>query len=173
MTAIEKASLSVRPLLESDATDVLAWRNHPDVRRFMFWSDLIPEDAHMQWMRRALIEDSLFVRIVEQSGQPIGLVNFRSGPDSNVAEWGFYLVPDAPTGSGTQMGEAALEHAFYHLQFRKICGQALGSNTRSQRFHLRMGFSQEGRLREQFCRDGHPEDVILYGLLKSEFRGTA
>lgn len=162
-------SAIVRPIKPADADEVLSWRNHPDVRRFMFTSSLISRDSHKKWIKEALSEDRLIVRIVEYDGMPLGLVNFRSGADQSVADWGFYLVPGAMPGSGSILGQAALIHAFRTLNYQKICGQALETNVRSQRFHERMGFSIEGRLRKQFHSEGRALDILLYGMLKSEF----
>jgi UDP-4-amino-4,6-dideoxy-N-acetyl-beta-L-altrosamine N-acetyltransferase len=163
------STVTVRPLKSSDADAVLAWRNHPDVRNFMYTTHEITRDEHARWIKMALSENKIHARIVEADRLPIGVVTFKPVYDGRVADWGFYNVPGSPKGTGMTMGYAALAHAFEALGFRKVCGQALSFNQRSRGFHLRLGFVEEGRLKNQFAGEGNVTDVVLFGLLKSEF----
>ena len=99
---------------------------------------------------------------------PSGFVNFGINPRSGVADWGFYLAPDAPRGSGSALGAAALAYAFRELKVRKVCGEAMADNERSVRFHLRLGFREEGR--GQRVDGGVAREVIRFELLAEEFR---
>ena len=45
----ENLSLIFRPTELQDLSRILAWRNHPEVRKFMINSDLIPKFAHICW----------------------------------------------------------------------------------------------------------------------------
>jgi UDP-4-amino-4,6-dideoxy-N-acetyl-beta-L-altrosamine N-acetyltransferase len=161
--------IAVRPLVVQDADNVLAWRNHEDVRQFMYTSHVISPEEHQRWMERVIAEDRYHGRIVEIDQRPIGVVTFKRSADPAVAEWGFYLVPGSLPGDGNFFGQAALEHAFSSLALRKICGEALGYNVRSQNFHRRLGFAEEGRRRAQFKVMDECHDVILFGLSADEF----
>jgi RimJ/RimL family protein N-acetyltransferase len=90
-----------------------------------------------------------------------------------VADWGFYLAPDAPKGSGRELGKQALDYAFTQLGLHKVCGQALGFNKRSIAFHTALGFTEEGCLREQHFNDGKFHDVVCFGLLSHEWQARA
>jgi RimJ/RimL family protein N-acetyltransferase len=87
-----------------------------------------------------------------------------------VADWGFYIAPDAPKGSGRQLAYSALEYAFLKLNLHKVCGEALSFNDRSIKFHLALGFEQEGILREQYFDNENFHSVICFGLLEHEWR---
>ena len=80
------------------------------------------------------------------------------------------LAPDAPKGSGRQLGRAALNHAFRQLKFHKVCGQALAYNQRSIQFHQSLGFEQEGILRDQHFDGERYHHVICFGLLSHEWQ---
>ncbi|NQD81620.1 GNAT family N-acetyltransferase, partial [Pseudomonas sp. CrR14] len=84
--------------------------------------------------------------------------------------WGFYLAPGAPRGTGQQLGEAALAFAFDSLGLHKVCGQALAFNERSIRFHEKLGFVQEGALREQHYDGATYHTIIHFGLLRYEWQ---
>ena len=89
-----------------------------------------------------------------------------------MADWGFYAAPDAPKGTGRQLGKAVQYYVFVQAGLHKLCGQALVYNERSIRFHQSLGFQQEGILREQHFDGQNYHDVVCFGLLASEWQAN-
>jgi len=164
---------TVRPLVEDDLAMVLAWRNHPEVRRFMFTQHEISLQEHRNWFLRVKQDNSRLLLIAHDANEPIGFVQLNAVSRGGIAEWGFYARPDASKGSGRKLGWAALNYAFNHLGLHKICGQAIESNQASIAFHKRMGFTQEGALRDQQRIDGVYHTLICFGLLAREWQAGA
>jgi UDP-4-amino-4,6-dideoxy-N-acetyl-beta-L-altrosamine N-acetyltransferase len=138
----------------------------------MLTQHLITLDEHRQWFERTSTHSQRKVMVVEHQGQPFGLVHFTGVQAQAAVEWGFYVAPDASKGSGQRLGSCALAFAFEQLQVHKVCGQVLASNAASIRFHERLGFSPEGRLREQVFIEPHHHDLLCFGLLHSEWLQT-
>lgn len=159
----------VRPMGHADLEQVLAWRNHPEVRRHMYTQHEIALDEHQGWFERTLLDPRKHLLIFESGGQPLGLVNFSELVSGVIADWGFYAAPDAPQGSGRRLGRTALDYAFTQLRLHKICGQVLAYNERSVRLHQALGFQQEGMLRNQFFDGERYHHVICFGLLSHEW----
>ncbi|MAI34820.1 MAG: UDP-4-amino-4,6-dideoxy-N-acetyl-beta-L-altrosamine N-acetyltransferase [Rhodopirellula sp.] len=157
-------------MTDRDLEQVLSWRNHPDVRRFMYTSHMISPDEHARWFERTREQQGVWLLIYELEGIPRGFVNISRTRSSQVADWGFYLAPDSESGTGSALGMAALEYAFRDLELHKVCGQALGFNKRSIKFHEKLGFIREGVLREQHFDGEHYHDVLCFGLLASEWK---
>lgn len=160
----------LRPMREGDLEQVWRWRNHPEVRRYMYTTHEIEFKEHCTWFSRAHENDSIHLLIYEREGKAHGFMNITQGRCPEVADWGFYVSPDAPNGAGRQLGEHALRYAFEVLRLHKLCGQALGFNNRSIAFHRSLGFTEEGRLRDQHCDGTTFYDVICFGLLIDEWR---
>lgn len=160
----------IRPMVHADLAAVLAWRNHPDVRRYMYSQHEITLDEHQRWFEGALSDKTKHLLIFETNQQPLGFVNFNETGHGGIAAWGFYVAPDAPKGSGRQLGRAALNHAFTHLKFHKVNGEALAYNQRSIKFHQSMGFQQEGILRDQHFDGERYHNAICFGLLSYEWQ---
>lgn len=156
-------------MVHADLERVLAWRNHPDVRRYMYTQREITPDEHRRWFERAFADPKKHLLVFEMNHEPLGFVKFSEAGDAGVADWGFYAAPDAPKGSGRQLGHAALDHAFSQLKLHKICGQALAYNERSIQFHQSLGFQQEGILRDQHFDGERYHHVICFGLLCDEW----
>ena len=159
----------IRPMVHADLAQVLVWRNHPDVRRYMFNQHEITLDEHRRWFERTLLDPKKYLLIFEENHRPLGFVSFSEVGNGGIADWGFYAAPDAPKGCGRQLGRAALNHAFAELNLHKVCGQALAYNVRSLQFHQSLGFQQEGILRDQHFDGERYHHVIGFGLLCHEW----
>ena len=164
---------NLRQMVEDDLAMVLSWRNHAEVRRFMFDNREIPMDAHRSWFERNQKKDATSLLLLETDGAPQAFMNIsRLEDDSPIAEWGFYAAPDAAKGTGKLLGRLTLDFAFTRLDLHKVCGRVLSFNDRSLRFHESLGFRQEGVLRDQYYDGERFFDVINFGLLSHEWQGT-
>jgi UDP-4-amino-4,6-dideoxy-N-acetyl-beta-L-altrosamine N-acetyltransferase len=160
----------VRGMTEGDLPMVLAWRNHPEVRRYMFTQHEISLFEHTQWFEQAVQDNTRRLLIVQEHGSPIGYVQFTNVEHGGVADWGFYARPDVAKGMGRKLGTCALEHAFGHFKLHKVCGQAMESNQASIRFHERLGFKREAELRDQKRMGDQYRTIIAFGLLSHEWQ---
>lgn len=159
----------VRPMTEGDLERVLSWRNHPEVRRFMYTQHEISLEEHARWFTRASQDGERHLLIFEIDATPLGFININRIASGGIADWGFYVAPDAPKGTGRALGVTALRYAFDSASLHKLCGQALAFNERSIRFHLNLGFQREGVLRQQHFDGQQYHDVVCFGLLASEW----
>jgi UDP-4-amino-4,6-dideoxy-N-acetyl-beta-L-altrosamine N-acetyltransferase len=157
-------------MVHADLSLVLGWRNHQDVRRNMFSQHEITLIEHQVWFDKTFQDPRTHLLNFEVNHQSIGFVNFSETGSGGTAEWGFYTAPDAPRGSGQQLGNAALRHAFFNLNLQKICGQALEYNNRSIRMHKSLGFKQEGILCNQHFDGETYHNIICFGLLRNDWQ---
>lgn len=169
MSSSPQTQARVRRMTDADLEQVLAWRNHEEVRRYMYSRHEISWTEHTHWFERAARDRNRHLLILEVDSVPRGFINIHHCAPSGVADWGFYTAPDAPKGTGRQLGNAALDYAFNEAGLHKICGQALMHNGRSIKFHLRLGFQQEGLLRDQYFDGNQYHNVICFGLIASEW----
>lgn len=160
----------MRPMTRDDLALVLSWRNHPDIRRYMYSRHEIALAEHQRWFEEASESAHKHLLIFEAGSRRQGFVQLTQLGGSPVAEWGFYAAPDASKGTGRRMGHAALRYVFEHIGLHKLCGQALAFNEPSIRFHRALGFQQEGLLRDQHYDGQCFHDVLCFGLLISEWR---
>lgn len=159
----------LRPVTEADLPLLLQWRNSEQVRSFMYSSHLIGEDEHRRWFASTQGDESKHPLVFMQADVPSGFVNIGSVKTGGIADWGFYAAPGAARGTGSRMGFCALQYAFEQLKLHKLCGEALAYNDASRRFHLRLGFRQEGVLVDQYFDGVSYHDVIRFGLMSGEW----
>jgi len=163
-------NLLVRSMTEDDLPMVLEWRNHPEVRRYMFTQHEISLAEHTDWFMWAVQDNTRRLLIVQEQGSPIGYLQFSNVVTGGVANWGFYARPDAAKGTGRKLGTSALDHAFNELKLHKVCGQAFDTNQASIRFHERLGFKREAVLSYQNRVNDAVQTLIEFGLLDSEWK---
>lgn len=72
-------------------------------------------------------------------------------------------------GLGTRIYEAIIRVAFGQLNIHRLWLQVLPTNP-ALRLYLRLGFQEEGRLRDAVFRDGHYVDYIVMSILEGEQR---
>lgn len=72
-------------------------------------------------------------------------------------------------GFGTEAMELLLKHAFHTLNLNRVFLRVFESNGRAQRVYKKVGFIEEGRLREDQYRNGSFEATILMGILREEW----
>lgn len=154
---------------KADLEMVLQWRNHPEVRRYMYTTHEIELNEHQEWFEKVAVNPEVNLLIYELNEAAQGFVNITRTRCAEVGDWGFYLAPGAPRGSGGELGRQALNYGFAQLRLHKLCGQALGFNERSIAFHKTLGFTEEGRLRDQHFDGNQFHDVVCFGLLKGEW----
>ena len=163
---------TLHPLTEADLPLVRAWRNHLDVRRHLFSTHAIAEDEHRAWFARQQVDATRRLWLFQRDGAPMGFVQLSGVEPGGIAEWGFYAAPDAPRGTGSALGRAALARAFGDEGLHKLCGQVLAENTASLALHRRLGFSEEGVLRQQHRSGDTYHHVHCFGLLRAEWSPT-
>ncbi len=162
-------SFNIRALCKNDLPMLLEWRNHPEVRQFMFTQHEIGVEEHASWFARASLDAGKKLFVVEENKQAIGYVQFSLMVNESIANWGFYIRPNSPKGTGLNLGVIALDYAFRKLKLHKVCGQVIEGNVISISFHQRLGFILEGVLREQQIIEGIYRNTYCLGLLANEW----
>ena len=72
----------------------------------------------------------------------------------------------------TNSCRAVIAYVFTDLLLDRLEIQCAADNERSWQVALRLGFQQEGILRQSWRRQGHLVDQVVYGLLRSEWNQT-
>lgn len=177
---VETTRLLTRPVTEADLPALLVVNGDDAVTRYLpyaSWRNL--EDARTWYARMSALQatgSALQCAVLDkQSGTAIGsCLLFRYEVASARAELG-YLLGRAHWGQG-YMHEALrglIDCAFGELSLRRLEAEVDPRNTRSSLLLRRLGFTEEGRLRERWFTKGEPTDVNVYGLLNRKWQAPA
>jgi UDP-4-amino-4,6-dideoxy-N-acetyl-beta-L-altrosamine N-acetyltransferase len=157
-------------LQENELAQIRSWRNHPNINRFMFSQDAISAEQHVNWFNACQSNPAKTLLAFYQNNTLSGFIQFtdKQSPAS-IFEWGFYASPEAPKGTGSRMLLQALHYAFGTLRANKVVGEVLDFNQASLALHKKLGFMQEGVLRQQHFMHEQYHDVYVFGLLAEEW----
>jgi UDP-4-amino-4,6-dideoxy-N-acetyl-beta-L-altrosamine N-acetyltransferase len=164
-------SFFLRPLGWKDAPLLLEGRNSDHVRLLMLSQKRITQEEHRRWMEKRLATPETPYFIFLEGSKPLGLVGMTSFDEEHArGDWGFYLwATDAPSGAGTHMLSAFLDEIFLRRAVRKLCSQVINTNEKSLHLHRKLGFSEEGLLKDHILGLNGPQDVTVFGLFDHDW----
>jgi ribosomal-protein-serine acetyltransferase len=104
----------------------------------------------------------------------VGILDYRLNWRGRNVELGYWL-DSAVQGKGivTQACRTMVQHAFEEHQVHKVVISCATDNPRSRAVAERLGFTQEGILRQADRLHDRYVDMVFYGLLKEEWNAGA
>lgn len=161
--------IELTPVTERHRDQLRAWRNDPSVSQFMYTTHQISQAEHNAWFDRLQSSDDRRAWIIAMDGIDVG-ATFMTGidHDNSRASWAFYLADPRTRGKG--VGSATeyrlLEIAFIEMKLHKLCAEVLSFNSAVFEMHKKFGFTEEGRLKEHWHRDGKWVDVHVIAMFR-------
>lgn len=165
----------LRPLEAADRDRLLAWRNQPEIARWMYSDHAIGAEEHGRWFAGALADPRRRYWVIEADSRPVGLANlYELAPEHSRTSWAYYLADPSTRGQGIGafVEYWVIEHVFGDLGLNKLWCEVLIGNEAVWRLHEGFGFRREALFREQVRKDGELTDVVGLGLLKSDWATT-
>lgn len=152
-----------------EAAMVLAWRNAPSVRRWMYSSTPITAAAHRAFIGKLGTDGVNSYWLVKDGAGAacLGVVYLnRISAANRSAFLGIYGNPDSGLpGKGEALMRALRHLAFKVLRLHTLKLEVIADNLRAVRFYKRCGFKREGVLKEYVRRGGKYVDVVIMGLV--------
>ncbi|MFC5475988.1 GNAT family N-acetyltransferase [Paraherbaspirillum soli] len=166
----------VRELQRSDMAVVNRWRNRQELVAdlggvFRF----VGEEVDEKWFDHYLSVRNNNVRLAicdERTQQTIGLV-YLLGIDwiNRAGECAIWIGEAEARGRGVGLAamQQLLNHAFNDLNLHRIHLTVLANNQRALGLYKKVGFVEEGFLRQAVFKDGRYQDLIQMAILAHEF----
>jgi ribosomal-protein-serine acetyltransferase len=171
------AALIPRTVAIADACEALWKANYERLARWLPGLDTPPmpgtradlERRGQAWLDGSQLPLAIAVK-AEEAWRLVGEVNLLIDRPARSAEVGYWLDADFEgRGLVTRAVTTVLDHAFGPLDLERVALHVTSDNTRSQSVAHRLGFTQEGVLREAAAFPDERRDVILYGLVAREW----
>lgn len=164
--------IHLRDIEDDDLERLYHWRREPEVDRWMYGQPPQTFENHMAWWR-ALREDPDRVGwIICWRGAPVGVMTFDGlNSPHRRAQLGWYIGAAEARGRG--LGRAAqalgLDRLFRSYPVEKVWAQVLADNDTALRAQAAAGFRREGYMRRHCLKPDGFHDVVLLGVLKTEW----
>jgi RimJ/RimL family protein N-acetyltransferase len=168
--------LVLRRFRAADAPVLAEYRSDPDVARYQSWDAPFPllraETAVANFMASDPARPGWFQYAIERAADRalIGDVAVHLHDNLLQAEIGFTVAtPYQKQGFASEAVGAVLNRLFRLQGLHKVTGECDARNTPSASLMRRLGFTLEGRLREQTFLKGEWTDDLIFGLLATEW----
>jgi RimJ/RimL family protein N-acetyltransferase len=167
--------LSLVPFELSDLERLAAFFAEPGNLYYYLPDTLLPRNRAQLL---AMMEDwndgkENFVFTCRYQDQPIGLLTVSDlDPVAGKAELGIMLAGEESRGKGLafEAMELILAYAFGELRLHRLYARVAPGNEPSVRLFQKLGFKEEGRIRDAMRRGDGYVDLLLFGLLEDEYR---
>ena len=166
----------------SDIPRFVTWLNDPEVRRgisqYLPYSTIDEEKWFDKMLSQPPYEHPMVIEI-RKAGEAeewisIGSIGFFSIDWRNrCSEFGIMIGEKAywNQGYGTEAVRLLLKHGFETLNLNRVFLRVFENNPGAIRAYEKTGFSHEGRLRQAEFQQGKFLDILIMGILHSEFMG--
>ena len=164
---------ALRILSPRDELMILDWRNSVAVAPYMLRDTLISQEEHHRWFSQIIQDtDSAVFRIMEHEGVSCGLVSLSQiDKNGTSAEWGGYLAPEVPRGSG--LGKALMylsaTAAFSQLGLNQILVKVIIGNDAAIGLYESVGFLRDEIIVNRVEHKNGPIDVIAMSLERDDW----
>ncbi|MCD0485482.1 GNAT family N-acetyltransferase [Streptacidiphilus sp. ASG 303] len=168
--------VGLRAMGPADAGALWRWNHDPEVMRWMKDGYAQPLARTEKWLaeRPGNAYGDLLLGIESLSdGVLVGLVRLHGAePETGCAELDIYLGEKAYWGRGhaTDAMRTVCRYGFEKMRLHRISLTVVEENHAARRVYRKVGFVEEGRLRQSFRRDGRWYDKLVMGLLEGELR---
>lgn len=171
-------SLTLRLPAPEHVPGLFAMASDPEVTARFSWGPYTSEEQPRAWVagteaRRTAGE--ILELVIERDGEPLGVTSlFELSRRDRRAATGTWLGREHwGTGANAESKALLFHLAFGVLGLERLTAYADVGHARSQGALDKLGFRREGVLRGWHRHPDGPHDLVVYGLLASEWSGTA
>jgi RimJ/RimL family protein N-acetyltransferase len=138
-----------------------------------------PDGAAAAWIathpdRYARGESVTFAVSRREDGELLGAIGLEIDPAMRRAELGYWIgKPYWNRGYASEAARAVVRYAFDVLHLRRVFAQHFGRNPASGQVMRKAGLLYEGRLRQHVVKWGVTDDMLVFGVLREEWREPA
>lgn len=175
--------IPVRPDLELRLADyahapvayALVQKNREHLRRFLPWVDHTWSETDIaDWVRRGLEQlqrNEGWQSVLWYNGGIAGAIGYKTVEWVNMrVEIGYWLGAEFQgKGLMTDAARVVTDHAFREWGLQRVEIRCAVENVKSANVARRLGFQQEGLLRQAFKVRDHYQDLLVFAMVRDEW----
>ena len=170
--------IRLRAIEREDLPLFVRWLNDPEIRQYLDLYIPLSHPHEEKWyeniLKQPLEEQPLVIDVhTENNWKPVGNTSFMNvSSRDRCAEIGIFIGDKQyqNQGYGTEAMKLMVGHGFRNLNLHRIFLRVYATNPRAIRSYEKAGFVHEGIMRQARYLDGQYIDVLIMGILKSEWK---
>ena len=120
---------------------ILDWRNHPEIRQWMYNQDEIKLEEHLSFIEHLKEANNKLYFLVKKENEYIGVIDFVNINHESL-EMGIYTNPNL-FGYGKILLKQLINYAFNILKVKKIYAEVFAENQKAYNLYKRLYFEDE------------------------------
>lgn len=163
--------VALRPMERADTDDVLCMRSDPEVLAQLFTEETLTREGHLRWLEQMLAQGTRqeFMIVERVNGRSIGTIGLNHiDPKHRRAEFGILIGNAEARGKGLafEASRLLLDYAFNKVGLHRVYLHAFADNEPALHLYRKIGFVQEGLLRQHVLKNGQYRDVVVMAFLQ-------
>jgi len=132
-------------LSEPQKKMILTWRNHENVKAYMYTNEDISEAEHFGFIKALETREDRRYFLVQNAGIDIGVIDFNDISKES-ATMGLYANPTLnQKGVGSLLMDAIVTYAFETLNVAILKAEVFPDNAKAKALYEKFGFCEKGR----------------------------
>lgn len=163
--------LLLRAIEERDAEVLMELINDPEVENSVCgWSYPVSLSAQKKWIEN-LSNDTAVRYAIEINGSVKGVIIISAIDMKNrTANMNIKLLKNVRgNGFATRAVKLIISYCFNELNMHCLTANVIERNIKSRKLWEKLGFCQDGILRERIYKNGSYHNIIAFSLLRKEF----
>lgn len=171
---IEGKRVYLRPVEEDDLDVIYTAYWDKEARRLTGTQTVLSRTRLQNWLETISSDNSRIDLIIclQENNEPIGDIAMMEIDHHNqnaIVRISIFTKENWGKGYGTEAMSMFLDYGFNILNLHRIELEVFAYNSRAKKSYEKLGFKQEGIIRDKLFYDGKFHDAILMGVLREEF----
>lgn len=164
--------ISIRKFERQDVENKVKWINDSRNNAYLHYDLPLEVEKTELWYEKNKYRTDRYDAVIEIDGMAAGLIGLLNIDCKNQkAEYYVCIGDQSVKGKGVALmaSKLLLEYAFCTLKLNKIYLYTERDNIKAQRLFERLGFRNEGLLKEDLIYNGRRVDRFYYGITRLEY----
>ena len=118
---------------------ILEWRNHPDIRKWMYNQDEIKLEEHLNFIDSLKSKKDKSYFLVKKEDKSIGVIDFTQLVEKISIHMGIYSNPNIK-GNGKILLNIIIDYSFNNLKVKRIFSEVFAENVNAHNLYKKFNF---------------------------------
>ena len=118
---------------------ILKWRNHPEIRKWMYNQDEIKLEEHLRFIDSLKSRKDKLYFLVKKEDEFIGVIDFTQLVEKKSVHMGIYSNPKIK-GNGKILLNKIIDYSFNNLKVKRIFSEVFAENKKAHNLYKKFNF---------------------------------
>jgi UDP-4-amino-4,6-dideoxy-N-acetyl-beta-L-altrosamine N-acetyltransferase len=174
---IDGKNIVIRAINQNDSSLILNWVNQPEIKYLIGTIYPVSDIEHEKWFQSRLLDknNKMFGIQTKNNEQLVGIVGLTNLDFINRnCELYIYIGEKDYWGKGlgSEATSLIVKFAFEELCLHRVYLSVFSYNTRAIKAYEKVGFKQEGLMKDSLYKKGKYHDKVLMSIINNEENNT-